>query len=100
VLRNELDALLVYREPWNHGLLRVGPEWWWRDYRLRLSGGRNHRTTVRLERAALVWAIYHNFEPAQRRSEHKRRYRRAGRSALAMAGVPPDDLSYLDALAV
>lgn len=99
-LRNEVGELLVYREPWNRGLLRVGPEWWWRDYRLRLSGGRNHRTTVRLERAALVWAITHNFEPAQARRERKRCYRRAGHSPLAMAGVPPGEVSYLDALAV
>jgi len=99
-LRNLVGDVLVYRERWNRGLVRVGPEWWWRDFRLRLSHGRNHRSAVRLERAALVWAIYHNFEPAQGRRERKRTYRRAGRSPLAMAGVPPGEVSYLDALAV
>ena len=39
------------------------PEWLWRDFRLRLSHGRNHGSEQRLERAALVWAIYHNFTP-------------------------------------
>ena len=43
----------------------VSPEWYWRDFRLRLSRERNHRSEPRLERAALLWAIYHNFEPAQ-----------------------------------
>ena len=47
------------------GLQRVTPEWYWRDFRLRLSRGRNHGSDPRLERAAPVWAIYHNFEPAQ-----------------------------------
>ena len=80
--------------------MRVSPEWWWRDFRLRLSHGRNHRSTARLERAAHLWALAHNFEPAQWRSERKRTYRRRGRSPLALAGVPPGDVSYLDALAV
>jgi transposase-like protein len=100
LLRNLVADVLVYRESWNRGLVRVGPEWWWRDFRLRLSHGRNHRSTARLERAALVWAIYHNFEPAQRRSERNRSYRRSGRSPLALAGAPPGDVSYLDALAI
>ena len=99
-LRPDLDAALVYRLPYHHGLVRVGPEWLWRDFRLRVSRGRNHRTDDRLERAALVWAIYHNFEPVQRRCERKRRYRRPGLSPLALAGVPPGAVSYLDALAV
>jgi transposase-like protein len=99
-LRNDLEQALVYQGAVNQGLGRVGPEWWWRDFRLRLSHGRNHHSTARLERAALVWALYHNFEPAQTRSERKRTYRRPGRSPLAMAGVPPGDVSYLDALAV
>jgi transposase-like protein len=100
MLCNLVEAVRVYREGWNRGLRRVGPEWWWRDFRLRLSHGRNHRSTARRERAALVWAIYHNFEPAQGRRERKRRYRRSGRSPLAMAGVPPGEVSYLDALAI
>lgn len=99
-LRNDLEQALVYQSGVNQGLGRVGPEWWWRDFRLRLSHGRNHRSRARLERAALVWAVYHNFEPAHRRSERKRTYRRPGRSPLALAGVPPGEVSYLDALAV
>jgi hypothetical protein len=95
-----LDAALVPTLAYHDGLVRVGPEWCWRDFRLRLSRGRNHRTTDRLERAALRWAIYRNFEPAQGRSERKRQYRRPGQSPLAMAGVPPGEVSYLDALAV
>jgi hypothetical protein len=95
-----LEAALVPTLAYHQGLVRVGPEWCWRDFRLRLSRGRNHRTDARLARAALVWAIYRNFEPAQGRSERKRHYRRPGQSPLALAGVPPGDVSYLDALAV
>jgi hypothetical protein len=95
-----LDAALVPTLAYHDGLVRVGPEWCWRDFRLRLSRGRNHRTDDRLARAALVWAIYRNFEPAQARCERKRQYRRPGQSPLALAGVPPGDVSYLDALAV
>ncbi len=76
------------------------PEWCWRDFRLRLSQGRNHGPPARLERAALLWAVYRNFTPAQERSECKRHYRHPGQSPLAVAGVPPDEVSYLDALAV
>jgi mutator family transposase len=99
-LRNDLDAALGYQGTVNAGLGRVGPEWYWRDFRLRLSHGRNHRSGARLERAATLWTIYHNFEPAQGRSERKRRYPRSGRSPLAVVGVPPGDISYLDALAI
>jgi hypothetical protein len=99
-LNELLDALLVYRLAYCQGLQRVTPEWYWRDFRLRLSHGRNHRSDQRLERAALVWAIYHNFEPAQWRCERKRQYRRPGQSALQVAGVPPGQVSYLDALGV
>jgi hypothetical protein len=99
-LAEVLDAALVHTLAYHAGLVRVGPEWCWRDFRLRLGRGRNHRTTDRLERAALVWATYRNFEPAQARSERKRRYRRPGQSPLALAGVPPGAVSYLDALAV
>jgi hypothetical protein len=53
-----------------------------------------------LERAALVWAIYHNFEPAQWRSERKRHYRHPGQSPLQVAGAPPGAITYLDALGV
>lgn len=100
VLNKHWEAALVWRGAYNRGLVRTAPEWLWRDFRLRLSRGRNHATEVRLERAALVWAVYHNFTPAQRRSERKRIYRRSGKSPLEMAGVPPNEASYLDALAV
>jgi hypothetical protein len=97
-LNEQLDRLLVHLLKEQRGLRRVGPEWLWRDFRLRLSHGRNHGSEQRLERAALVWAIYRNFTPAQERQERKRIYRRSGKSPLAMAGAPPGELSYLDAL--
>jgi len=99
-LAADLDAALVHLQEYNRGLGRVGPEWVWRDFRLRLSHGRNHGSEDRLKRAALVWAVYHNFTPAQRRSERKRHYRRPGQSPLAKAGAPPGEASYLDALRV
>src|SRR2546423_537377 len=95
-----LDAAWVYECGYNQGLLRVSREWCWRDFRLRASHGRNHATDQRLERAALVWAIYHNFAPAQGRCERKRRYRHPGQCPLAVAGVPPGPVCYLDALGV
>jgi len=100
VLGEHLEAALVHRKAYNRGLLRVAPEWCWRDFRLRLSRGRNHGSAARLERAALLWALYRNFEPAQERYERKRRYRYPGRSPLAVAGIPPGAISYLDALGV
>ncbi len=100
VLNEQLDRLLVHLLDYYHGLQPVTPEWYWRDFRLRLSHGRNHRSDQRLERASLLWAIYHNFEPAQWRSERKRHYRYPGQSALAVAGAPPGQVSYLDALGV
>jgi transposase-like protein len=100
LLRRDVDQVLVYRLRYNAGLVRVGPEWVWRDFRLRLSHGRNHGSEVRLERAALVWAIYRNFTPAQWRCERKRTYRHPGQSPLEVAGVSPGAISYLDALAV
>jgi transposase-like protein len=99
-LAEHLEAALVHLKRYNRGLLRVSPEWCWRDFRLRLSHGRNHGSDPRLERAALVWAIYRNFTPAQERYERKRRYRHPGLSPLAVAGVPPGTCSYLDALRV
>lgn len=95
-----LDAALVHRCGYNQGLGRASPEWLWRDFRLRASHGRNHGAEQRLERAALLWAIYHNFQPAQDRSERKRHYRHPGLAPLALAGLPPGDITYLDALAV
>jgi len=100
LLEEHLDAAMVYLLEYNRGLVRVSPEWYWRDFRLRLSHGRNHRSDERLERAACLWAIYRNFEPAQWRSERKRHYRHPGMSPLAVAGAPPGKISYLDALAV
>ena len=99
-LNAQLDRVLVHLLDYYRGLQRVTPEWYWRDFRHRLSHGRNHRSDQRLERAALVWAIYHNFEPAQWRSERKRHYRHPGQSALEVAGAPPGQVSYLDALGV
>jgi hypothetical protein len=95
---NIMDRLFIYQMAYCRGLQRVSPEWCWRDFRLRLSHGRNHRSEQRLERAAVLWALYHNFEPAQWRSERKRHYRHPGQSALQVAGVPPGRVSYLDAL--
>jgi hypothetical protein len=94
------DQLVAYLLPCHQGLQRVSPEWLWRDFRLRLSRGRNHGSEQRLQRAVLVWAIYHNFTPAQWRCEHKRHYRHPGRSSLEVAGAPPGEISYLDALNV
>jgi hypothetical protein len=99
-LNQHLDRILVYLVAYYAGLSRVTPEWYWRDFRLRLSRGRNHRSDIRLEHAALVWAIYHNLEPAQWRSERKQHYRHPGLSRLQVAGVPPGQVSYLDALGV
>jgi hypothetical protein len=95
-----LEAALVFRCGYNRGLGRASPEWLWRDFRLRSSHGRNHGSDQRLERAALLWAVHRNFEPAQGRSEHQRSYRHPGQAPLAVAGLPPGDVSYLDALAV
>ena len=100
LVAEHLDAALVYLNRYNEGLVRVGPEWLWRDFRLRVSRGRNHGSDERLERAALVWQIYANFTPAQGRKEKKRKYKRPGKTSLELAGVPPGSLSYLDALAV
>ena len=100
LLAEHLEAALVHLKRDNRGLLRVSPEWCWRDFRLRLSHGRNHGSERRLERAALVWAVYRNFTPHQERSERKRRYRHPGLSPLVVAGVPPGTSSYLDALSV
>jgi len=95
-----LEAAHVFRCGYNQGLGRASPEWLWRDFRLRSSHGRNHGAEQRLERAALLWAIHHTFEPAQDRSERQRQYRHPGQAPLAVAGLSPGDISYLDALAV
>jgi hypothetical protein len=95
-----LEAARFHRCGYNQGLGRASPEWLWRDFRLGLGHGRNHGTEQRLERAALLWAIDHNFQPAQDRSERTRQYRHPGQAPLARAGLPPGDISSLDALAV
>ena len=95
-----LDEALVHLLEYNQGLARTTSEWLWRDFRRRVSHGRNHGSEVRLERAALLFALYHNFEPTQERSEHTRHYRHPGLCPLAVAGVPPNGVSYLDALRV
>jgi hypothetical protein len=94
------DAVLAHLMACHKGLNRVSPEWYWRDFRQRISRGRNRRSEERLEQALLVWTIYRNFTPAQRRSERKRTYRHPGQSPLEVAGAPPGKLSYLDALGV
>ena len=100
LVASHLDAAHVFRCGYNQGLGRASPEWLWRDFRLRSSHGRNHGAEPRLERAALLWAIHHNFERAQDRSERTRNYRHPGQSPLAVADLSPGDISYLDALAV
>lgn len=100
-LNEHFDSLLVYTLDYYQDLATVNPEWIWRDFRLRLSRGRNHGSDERLEQAVLAWAIYHNFTPHQFRSERKRHYRHPGLCPLAVAGLPPPPhISYLDALGV
>jgi hypothetical protein len=100
LIDEHLDEALVHLLEYNQGLVRTTPEWLWRDFRMRVSHGRNHGTDLRLERAALLFALDHNFEPTQERSEHTRPYRHPGLCPLAVAGVPPNGISYLDALSV
>jgi transposase-like protein len=95
-----LEAAFVYAKAHNQGLGRIVPEWTWRDYRLRLSHGRNHGSVIRQEQAAVAWAIYHNFTPAQRRQERKRRYRHPGQSPFQVVGLDTQGVCYLDALLV
>jgi hypothetical protein len=99
-LNAQLDRLLFALLPCHQGLLRIAPEWLWRSFRLRLSRGRNHGSEERLQRATLLWKVYHDFTPAQRRSERKRHYKHPGQSPLEVAGGAPGEISYLDALEV
>jgi len=99
-VNEQFDRLLFPLLPAHHGLVRVAPEWLWRDFRLRLGHGRNHGSAQRLERAALLWATYRNLTPAQRRQERKRHYKHPGQSPLEVATGAPITISYLDALAV
>ena len=98
--RPHVAAAHVCHRRFTRELVRVSPEWCWRDFRVGLGHGRNHGSVARLERAALRWAIYRNLTPAQVRRERKRVYRTAGLSPLARAGAPPGAVSYLDALAI
>jgi len=72
----------------------------WARLSLEAQMGTQSGSEERLERAALLWALYRNFTPAQERYERKRHYRHPGLSPLAVAGFPPGDISYLDALEV
>ena len=96
----QLDRLLYHLLPGHEGLVRISPEWLWRDFRLRLSHGRNHGSDERLEQAGALWMVYHNFTPAQWRSERKRKYKHPGLSPLQVAGAAPGEISYLDALEI
>ncbi len=100
VLNNRFIELLTHLLPACHEVGRVTPEWAWRDFRLRLSRGRNHAYEHRAGRAGLLFTIYRNFTPAQRRREHRRHYRHPGQSALDVAGMSLEGCSYLDALEV
>jgi len=99
-VNEQWDRLLYPLLPAHRGLMRIAPEWLWRDFRLRLSRGRNHGTEERLDDAGLLWMVYHNFTPAQWRSERKRKYKHAGQSPLQVAGAKPGRITYLDALEV
>lgn len=100
VLNQRFIESLVHLMPANRSVGRVVPEWCWRDFRLRLSRGRNHGSERRLLRAGLVFSIYHNFTATQNRREHKRHYRHPGKSPLEVAGLSLEGYSYLDALEV
>jgi hypothetical protein len=109
VLAKSLNAQCDHLLDYYQGVARTAPEGCWRDFRLRLGHGRHPGSEQRWERAALVWAIHHNFEPARWRCERRRHYtctarkcrcRHPGQSALPVAGVPPGERSYLDALGV
>jgi len=99
-VNEQFDRLLFPLLAPHRGLVRVGPEWLWRDFRLRLSHARNHGSAQRLERAALLWSIYRNLTPAQERRERKRHYQHPGQSPLEVATDAPITISYLDALEV
>lgn len=99
-MNEQFDRILFTLLECHRGLVRISPEWLWRDFRMRLSRGRNHGSDERLQRAVLLWKVYHDFTPAQRRSERKRTYKHPGQSPLEVAGGAPGEISYLDALEV
>jgi hypothetical protein len=100
VLNNRFIALLTHLLEACRDVGRVVPEWAWRDFRLRLSRGRNHGHEPRVGQAGLLFTIYRNFTPAQMRRERRRHYRHPGQSALQAAGMTLEGCSYLDALEV
>jgi hypothetical protein len=100
VLNNRFIELLTHLMEECREVGRVAPEWVWRDFRLRLSRGRNHGYEQRVGRAGLLFTIYRNFTPAQMRRERTRHYRHPGQSALQVAGMTLEGCSYLDALEV
>lgn len=100
VLNNRFIELLTHLMQACREVGRVVPEWVWRDFRLRLSHGRNQGYEHRVERGGLLFTIYRNFTPAQRRRERRRHYRHPGQSALQVAGMPLEECSYLDALEI
>ncbi|MHB0859188.1 MAG: transposase [Anaerolineae bacterium] len=100
VLNARFIHLLTHTMAGHEGLGRVTSEWMWRDFRLRLSRGRNHGDEERLQRAGLLFTSFRNFTPAQMRQERARRYRHPGKSALEVAGLNLEGCSYLDALEV
>jgi len=99
-VNEQFDRLLFHLLAPHRGLVRVAPEWIWRDFRLRLGHGRNHGSEQRLERAGLLWGVYRNLTPAQERRERKRHYKHPGQSPLQVATGAPITISYLDALEV
>lgn len=100
VLNNRFIELFTHLLEACHEVGRVTPEWAWRDFRLRLSHGRNHGYEPRVGKAGLLFTIYRNFTPAQMRRERRRHYRHPGQSALQVAGLTLEGCSYLDALEV
>lgn len=100
VLNNRFIELLTHLMETSRQVGRVAPEWTWRDFRLRLSRGRNHGHEPRVGQAGLLFTIYRNFTPAQMRRERHRRYRHPGQSALQVAGMTLEGCNYLDALEV
>jgi hypothetical protein len=100
VLNNRFIELFTHLLEACHEVGRVTPEWTWRDFRLRLSHGRNHGYEQRVGQAGLLYTIYRNFTPAQMRRERRRHYRHPGQSALQVTGLTLEGCSYLDALEV
>ena len=110
VSQRQLDHILVHRVAYYAGLHRVNaPEWRRRPRPFAACArcDRHHGADPRLERAARVWASYHNFEPAQWRSERQRHYtctarkcrcRHPGLSPRQVAGAPPGKSSARDAV--